>query len=179
MFPARPALCLGIFLVVHALVLVGRDNGEAVFFAKPVTDLTHIIVDFLVALVCVMVYKIHGIENQMIVDVTLIGMCRKHIFVLAFEDLICKFLSDFMGDFRRDFSRLKGLDNVSGFDLYIVHAFLRCYPPRKLKFLRGGFWRTGIAGNIELPLGLAGVHNIVEGFVYSSSDSFDFSDRHT
>ena len=86
MFPACPSLGLGVLLIAHALALRGRDYGEAVFFAKPVTCRTHIIVDFLVALVGVMIHKVHGIKNQVIVNMTFVNVGGQHILIFPTKD---------------------------------------------------------------------------------------------
>ena len=100
LFPARAALGLGVLFIAHALALRGRNYGETVFLAEPVADLTHIIVDFLVALVCVMIHKVHGIENQVIMNMVFINMGGQHILILTTEDFIRKLLADLMSKLR-------------------------------------------------------------------------------
>ena len=56
MLPALAALGFGVLLVAHAFVLRGRDNRETVFLTEPVANLTHIIVNPLVALVGCLLY---------------------------------------------------------------------------------------------------------------------------
>ena len=100
MFPACSSLGLGVLFIAHALALRGRNYGETVFFAEPVTCLAHIIVDFLVTLVCVMIHKVHGIENQVIMNMVFINMGGQHILILPGEDFIRKLLADLMGKLR-------------------------------------------------------------------------------
>ena len=100
MFPACLSLGLGVLLIAHALALRGRNYGETVFLAEPVTCLAHIIVDFLVTLVCVMIHKVHGIENQVIMNMVFINMGGQHILILTTEDFIRKLFADLMGKLR-------------------------------------------------------------------------------
>ncbi len=60
------------------------------------------------------VYEIYGTKNNVIMDMPLINMSSKNILILTFRYGVRKLLSDFMGFFKADLSRLKGLYQVMG-----------------------------------------------------------------
>ena len=123
LLPARAALGFGVLLVAHAFVLRGRDNRETVFLTEPVADLTHIIVNPLVALVCVVVHKVNRIENQMVVNMVFVNVSGQHILIFSSEDFICKLLANLVGKLRCDLSDFKGLDHMTVFD-YCITGFI-------------------------------------------------------
>ena len=69
-------------------VLRGRDNRETVFLTEPVADLAHIIVNPLVALVCVVVHEVNRIENQMVMNMVFVNVSGQHILIFSSEDFI-------------------------------------------------------------------------------------------
>ena len=71
-----------------------------IFLTEPVADLAHIIVNPLVALVCVVAHKVNRIENQMVMNMVFVNVSGQHILVLSAEDFIRKLLADLMGKLR-------------------------------------------------------------------------------
>ena len=179
LLPARAAFGFGVLLVAHALVLRGRDNRETVFLTEPVADLTHIIVNPLVALVCVVVHKVNRIENQMVMNMVFVNVSGQHILIFSSEDFICKLLADLVGKLRCDLSNFKGLDHMTGYDPDRIHPFLLGYFPRPFKFPRCGLAGTAVGRDQQLLVGLFGIQNVRDCLAQSSSDCFDFSNCHT
>ena len=54
----------------------------------------------------------HIIEDNVQMCVVGIGMDCEEVLVFAFEEFLAKFLADFQSSFRRDFTRLKALNEV-------------------------------------------------------------------
>ena len=54
----------------------------------------------------------HIIEDNVQMCVVGIGMNCEEVLVFAFEELLAKFLANFQSSFRRDFTRLKALNEV-------------------------------------------------------------------
>ena len=179
LFPACSSLGLGVLLIAHALALRGRNYGETVFFAEPVTCLAHIIVDFLVTLVCVMIHKVHGIENQVIMNMVFINMGGQHILILPGEDFIRKLLADLMGKLRRDLANIKGLDDMAGNNFDGIHPLLLGNFSRPFKFLSRCLSGTSIGRDKHFIIGLLRIHDVRKSLVQSSSDCFDLSNCHT
>ena len=179
LLPARAAFGFGVLLVAHALVLRGRDNRETVFLTEPVADLTHIIVNPLVALVCVVVHKVNRIENQMVMNMVFVNVSGQHILIFSSEDFICKLLADLVGKLRCDLSNFEGLDHMTGYDPDRIHPFLLGYFPRPFKFPRCGLAGTAVGRDQQLLVGLFGIQNVRDCLAQSSSDCFDFSNCHT
>ena len=179
LLPARTAFGFGVFLIAHALVLRGRDNRETVFLTEPVADLTHIIINPLVALVCVVVHKVNRIENQMVMNMVFVNVSGQHILVFSTEDFIRKLLADLVGKFRCDLSDFKGLDHMTGYDPDRIHPFLLGYFSRPFKFPRCGLAGTAVGRDQQLLIGLFGIQNVRDCLAQSSSDCFDFSNCHT
>ena len=179
LLPTRAAFGFGVLLVAHALVLRGRDNRETVFLTEPVADLTHIIVNPLIALVCVVVHKVNRIENQMVMNMVFVNVSGQHILIFSSEDFICKLLANLVGKLRCDFSNFKGLDHMTGYDPDRIHPFLLGYFPRPFKFPRCGLAGTAVGRDQQLLVGLFGIQNVRDCLAQSSSDCFDFSNCHT
>ena len=70
-----------VFLVVHALVLRRRDHRQPVFLAYLVTELTQFPIGSLVAPVGMEVHIIHGIEDDVIMAMSLVNVGSNHILV--------------------------------------------------------------------------------------------------
>ena len=60
------------------------------------------------------IHEIDGTKNNVIMDVPLINMSGKDIFILSFRYCICKLISNLMGFLKADLSRFKGLYQVMG-----------------------------------------------------------------
>ena len=52
--------------VALALILAGNDDGQAVFFAQPVTGPAYLVIAALVGMVVLVVGETDRIENQMV-----------------------------------------------------------------------------------------------------------------
>ena len=179
LLPARAAFGFGVLLVAHALVLRGRDNRETVFLTEPVADLAHIIVNPLVALICVVVHEVNRIENQVVMNMVFVNVSGQHILIFSSEDFICKLLADLVGKLRCDLSDFKGLDHMTGYDPDRIHPFLLSYFPRPFKFPRCGLAGTAVGRDQQLLVCLFGIQNVRDCLAQSSSDCFDFSNCHT
>ena len=149
------------------------------FLAYLITELAQLTIGSLVAPVGMKVHIVHGIEDNVIMAMSLVDVGSNHIFVLALEPFVCKLLSNFMSLFRRHFTDVKGLDQMTRKHLWHLHSLLYCKVSRPLKFFRCRITcGTPIGRNIEGIVSLLRVENIGESFVYSSSDWLDFSNCH-
>ena len=101
------------FNIALALVLSGDDDGQTVFLAKPVGGTADIVITPLVGMIMLVIRKADRIENQVIMNMIFVYMSGKYKLILAAQDFFCKLHADLMGLFRRDLSRLKGLDQVT------------------------------------------------------------------
>ena len=99
--------------VALALVPAGDDDGQAVFSAQPVTGPAYFVIAALVGMVVFVVGETDRIENQMVVNMSLVNMGGKYKFVLATQYFFCQLHPDLMGILGRDLSRFKGLDQVA------------------------------------------------------------------
>jgi hypothetical protein len=124
LLPARAFLCLGVLLVVHAFVLRGRYHGQSVFLADFVAQKTQLPVCPLVAPVGVVVHKVDGIEDDMVVAMPFVDVGCDDILVLALEPFVGKLLADLMSNFRRDFAYIERLNEVSGNDFGNLRTLL-------------------------------------------------------
>ena len=113
-------------------------------------------------------------EAQPLVDV-----CSNHILVLALEPFVRKLFPDLVSFFRRHFTDVKRLDQMTGKYLRHLHSLLHCKVSRPLKFFRCRVaCSASIGRNVEGIVSLLRVENIGESLVYSSSDWLDFSNCH-
>ena len=62
----------------YSFIIRGRDNRETVFLTEPVADLAHIIVNSLVALICVVVHEVNRIENQVVMNMVFVNVSGQH-----------------------------------------------------------------------------------------------------
>ena len=144
-----------------------------------VTELAHFPVGAPVASVGMIVYKVDGIEDDVIMAMPLVDVGSNHILILAFQPFICKLLADLMCLFRRDFSDIKRLDQVPGNYLRHLHSLLDGKVARPLKFFcRSIAGSTPKRGNIELVIRLLRIKDVGKRLVYSSPDWLDFSNCH-
>ena len=149
------------------------------FLAYLITELAQLPIGSLVAPVGMEVHIVHGIEDDVIMAMPLVDVGCNHIFVLALEPFVRKLLSNFMSLFRRHFTDVKGLNQMTGKYLRHLHSLLHCKVSRPLKFFRRRIaCSTSVGRNIEGIVGLLRVENIGESFIYSSSDWLDFSNCH-
>ena len=149
------------------------------FLADFIAELAHFPVGSLVAPIGMVVHKIDSVEDDVIVAMPLVDVGGNHILILAFQPFACELLSDFMRLFRRDFSDVEGLNQVSGNHLRHLHSLLGSEVSRPFKFLcRRVAGSTAERGNIELIVRLRRVEDVGKCLVYSSSDWLDFSNCH-
>ena len=144
-----------------------------------VTELAHFPVGAPVASVGMIVHKVDGIEDDVIMAMPLVDVGSNHILILAFQPFVCELLADLMCLFRRDFSDIKRLNQVPCNHLRHLHSLLDSEISRPLKFLcRCVAGSTSERGNIELIVSLCRVEYVGKRLVYSSSDWLDFSNCH-
>ena len=125
------------------------------------------------------VHIIHGIEDDVIMAMPLVDVGSNHILVLALEPFVRKLFPDLVSFFRRHFTDVKRLDQMTGKYLRHLHSLLHCKVSRPLKFFRRCVaCRASIGRNIEIIVGLLRVENVGNSLVYSSSDWLDFSNCH-
>ena len=84
------------------------------FPAQLVAYVSYTVIRPFVGIVLVVVYKIDSAENDVVMDMTFINVCRQNVFILPFCYSVGKLPPDCMGLFRRCFPRLKGLYEVVG-----------------------------------------------------------------
>ena len=110
------------FGVLLAALCAGRDNGQPVFPAQPVADTADLRVAFAVGNVLLMLCKIHGAENDMIMTMLLVDVGSDDILILAAKDFICKLPSDLVGLRIADLARLKGLYQMVSEIVAFLHS---------------------------------------------------------
>ena len=81
---------------------------------------------------CTAVLTLENFEGSAEVDVRFVNVCRHQKGVLSLRKAHGQFIADFIGFFRRDFSRLEGLANLIG-----NHIMLLC-PSGHLQILAFG-----------------------------------------
>ena len=64
-------------------------------------------------MIVLMIRKADCIENQVVMNMILVYVGGKYKFILTAQDFFCKLHAYFMGLFRRDLFRLKGLDQMA------------------------------------------------------------------
>ncbi len=101
--------------------------------------------------------KADRIENQVIMNMIFVYMSGKYKLILAAQDFFCKLHADFMCLFRRDLSRLKGLDQVTA----QVRALVDGMAAGPGKFDIRSFGGTAIGRNKQLSVRLFRVADIV------------------
>ena len=110
---------LGIAL---APVLTGHHHGQAVFLAQPVTGAPDVGITLSVGNVLPLVHHVHGTEDDVVVDVSLVNVRGQHIGIFALQDFICKLPADLVGLLRRGFARRKRLYQVVGQIVAFLHG---------------------------------------------------------
>ena len=144
-----------------------------------VTELAHFPVGAPVASVSMIVHKVDGIEDDVIMAMPLVYVGSNHILILAFQPFVGELLADLVRPFRRDFSDIKRLNQVPGNYLRHLHSLLDSEIPCPLKFFgRRIAGSTPERGNIELVICLFRIKDVGKRFVYSSPDWLDFSNCH-
>ena len=108
-----------------------------------------------------MLGKIHGAENNVVMHMTFIYVGGYDILVLAPKYFIGKLLADGMGFFIVHFSRLKGLYQMVGKVVALVH----CPLPGFLKFNVRCFNSAAIGGHQHFPVRLCRIGDVVQSFL--------------
>ena len=147
------------FNIALALVLSGDDDGQTVFFAKPVRSAADIVITPLVGMIVLVIHKADRIENQVVMNMIFVYVGGKDKLILAAQDFFCKFHSDLMSLFRRDLPRLKGLDQVAAQVCSLVDG-MAAGPG---KFDIRSFGGTAIGGYKQFSVRLFRVADIVNG----------------
>ena len=147
------------FNIALALVLSWDDDRQTVFLAKPVGGTADIVIASRVGMIVFMIRKADRIENQVIMNMIFVYMSGKYKLILAAQDFFCKLHADLMGLFRRDLSRLKGLDQVTA----KVRSLVDGMAAGPSKFDIRSFGGTAIGRNKQLSVRLFRVADIVNG----------------
>ena len=113
----------------------------------------------LVGMIVLVIREADRIENQMVMDVILVYVGGQHKFILAAQDFFCKFHAYFMGLFRRNLPRLKGLDQVTA----QVRSLVDGMAAGPGKFDIRSFGGTAIGGYKQFSVRLFRVADIVNG----------------
>ena len=79
-------------------------------FADSVAKLAQLPVCPFVAPVAVIVYEVHGIEDNVIMAMPFVNVGSDHILIFAFKPFIGKLLADLMCHFRLDFTNIERLN---------------------------------------------------------------------
>ena len=147
------------FNIALALVLSWDDDGQTVFLAKPVGGTADIVIALLVGMIVLVIRKADCIENQVVMNMIFVYVGGKYKFILAAQDFFCKFHAYFMGLFRCDLPRLKGLDQVAA----QVRSLVDGVAAGPCKFNVGGFRGAAKGGHQQLPIRLVWIADIVNG----------------
>ena len=147
------------FNVALALVLSGDNDGQTVFFAKPVRSVADVVIASLIGMIVLVIRKADRIENQVVMNMIFVYMGGKYKLVLSAQDFFCKLHADFMGLLRRDLPRLKGLDQVTP----QVRSLVNSMAAGPGKFDIRSFGGAAIGRNKQFSVRLFRVADIVNG----------------
>ena len=112
-----------------------------------------------VGMVVPVIRKADRIENQVVMNMIFVYMGGEYKLILAAQDFFCKLHADLMGLLRRDFPRLKGLDQVTAQIRSLVNGMAAGLG----KFDVRSFGGAAIGRNKQLPIRLFRVADIVNG----------------
>ena len=129
------------------------------FLAKSVRSAADIVITPLVGMIVLVIRKADCIKNQVVMNMIFVYVGGKYKFILAAQDFFCKFHAYFMGLFRRNLSRLKGLDQVTA----QVRSLVDGVAAGPGKFDIRSFGGAAIGGYQELPVCFLRVADIVNG----------------
>ena len=101
-------------IIFSLAAFLRHDHRQAVFPAQPVADVAYAVIGALIGNVLVVVYKVDRAKNDMVMDMPLVNVRRKDVFMLPLCYRVGKLPPDLMGFFVIDFPRLKGLYQVVG-----------------------------------------------------------------
>lgn len=95
------------------LVTAMDDDGQAVFSTQPVIGPEHLVVVTFIGMVVRVVDETDHIENQILVNISLVNMRAKYKLILATQYFFCQLHLDFMSFLSGSHSMLKGVDLVA------------------------------------------------------------------
>ena len=110
-------------------------------------------------MIVLVIRKADRIENQVVMNMIFVYMGGKYILVLSAQDFFCKLHAYFMGLFRRNLPRLKGLDQMAT----QVRSLVDGMAAGPGKFDIRSFGGTAIGRNKQLSVRLFRVADIVNG----------------
>ena len=145
--------------VALALVPAGNDDGQAMFFADPVTGAADEVIAPLIGVIVLVVLKADRIENQVVMNVVFVYVGGEDKFIFAAQDLPRQLHADPVGFLRRDLPRFKRLDEVPA----QVRALVDGMAAGPGKFDVGGLCGAAEGGHQQLPIRLVGIADIVDG----------------
>ena len=134
--------------VALAFVPARDDDGQAMFLTQPVVGPAYLVIAALVGMVVFVVGEADRIENQMVVNMSLVNMGGKYKLVLTTQYFFCQLQPDLMGFLGGDLPRLKGLDQVAAQVRAFVDGMVAC--PAELNV--GGFGGAAEGGHQQLPV---------------------------
>ncbi len=125
-------------------------------------------------MVVLVIRKADGVENQVVMDVIPVYVGGQNKLIPAAQDFFCKLHAYFMGLFRRDLPRLKGLDQVATQVRSLVDGMAAGSGKFDIRSLGG----TAIGGYKQLPVCLFQVADIVDGRFQRPLDRMRLCNRH-
>ena len=162
------------FGILLTALRAGRDNRQPVFPAQSVADAADLCVAFAVGNVLLMLRKIHGTENDVIMAMLLVDVGGDDILILATENFIGKLPPNLVGLRIADLTRLKGLYQMVSEIVAFLHGKQTCF--FKLKVC--GFHGAAERGHQQLIVGLCRINDIVNGFFQGAFDRMDLCNCH-
>ena len=128
-------------------------------FTDPVAGAADEVIAPLIGVIVLVILKADRIENQVVMNMIFVYVGGKYKFILAAQDFFCKFHAYFMGLFRRNLPRLKGLDQVSA----QVRSLVDGMAAGPGKFDIRSFGGAAIGGYKQLSVRFFRVTDIVNG----------------
>lgn len=131
------------------------------FLAQPVAGAADKVIAALIAVVVLMVHEADSIENQVVMDMSLVNVGSQYKFILTAQDLLSKLHPDLMGFLRGDLPRGEGLYQVAA--QVVVIAPVNGMAARPSKFNIRGLCDAAIGGDQQLPIRFVWIANIRYG----------------
>ncbi len=151
-----------------------HDDGQPMLPAQPARGGPNLLVVALgIAVVLLSGVGVHGVKNQMGVDMLLVHMDTDHGFI-AHQMLLRELLGDLQGLLRGDLPRLEGLD-----DVVILHTIFLAIGPLGIQHLAAlPAWVAVEVGGEDALLGLVPVEDVVDAHVQAALPGQDLRDSH-
>ncbi len=118
------------------------------FSVQPVADPAYLVIAALVGMVVLVVGEADRIENQMIVNMSLVNVGGKYKLVLATQYFFCQLHPDLMGFLSGDLPRGKGLNQVAGQVCALGDGMAAC----PFKFNVACFGGAAKGGHQQIPV---------------------------